>query len=87
MSIWSSWASAPVVSSRSPVWRAHVPFCAIAIMSPPKTCGEVFVDVCAHRLVLRPQARIESVTAQDICQMVVERVQPPVMGAISGARS
>lgn len=53
----------------------------------PEDVREVFVDVCAHRLVLRPQARIESVTAQDICQMVVERVQPPVMGAISGARS
>ena len=37
----------------------------------PEDVREVFVDVCAHRIVLRPQARIESVSASDILDDVL----------------
>lgn len=51
----------------------------------PEDVQEVFVDVCAHRLVLKPQARIESMTAESILREVLHQVKPPSMGA--GARS
>lgn len=34
----------------------------------PEDVQEVFADVCAHRLVLRPQARIEGVSERDIIE-------------------
>ena len=37
----------------------------------------VFSDVCAHRLVLRPQARVEGVTSQDLLTEVLRQVPPP----------
>lgn len=46
----------------------------------PEDVQEVFVDVCAHRLVLRPQARIESTTAEDILHSVLDSVRAPAMG-------
>lgn len=42
----------------------------------PEDVREVFIDVCAHRLVLRPQARIEGVTAESILRDIMERVKP-----------
>ena len=42
----------------------------------PEDVRDVFIDVCAHRLVLRPQARIEGVTAQSILRDIMERVKP-----------
>lgn len=50
----------------------------------PEDVREVFVDVCAHRLVLKPQARIESVTAQDILERVMAEVPAPSMGEVRG---
>lgn len=50
----------------------------------PEDVQEVFIDVCAHRLVLKPQARIESMTAESILREVLRNVKPPAMGA--GAR-
>lgn len=47
----------------------------------PEDVQEVFVDVCAHRLVLRPQARIESMTAEAILKRVLDAVEPPALGA------
>lgn len=52
----------------------------------PEDVQEVFVDVCAHRLVLKPQARIESMTAQSILESVLETVEPPAMGANARGR-
>lgn len=52
----------------------------------PEDVQEVFADVCSHRLVLRPQARIESVSAADILLSVLEAVEPPAMGAAAHAR-
>lgn len=42
----------------------------------PEDVRDVFIDVCAHRLVLRPQARIEGVTAESILREIMERVKP-----------
>lgn len=42
----------------------------------PEDVRDVFIDVCAHRLVLRPQARIEGVTAESILRDIMERVKP-----------
>ncbi|MFR9064002.1 MAG: hypothetical protein ACLVJO_09760 [[Clostridium] scindens] len=39
----------------------------------------VFVDVCAHRLVLRPQARVEGVTERDLLADILKRFQAPAM--------
>ena len=52
----------------------------------PEDVREVFVDVCAHRLVLRPQARIESVSAADILRSVMESVAPPSLGSPAHVR-
>ena len=50
----------------------------------PEDVREVFAAVCAHRLVLKPQARIESVTAVDILNRVMEEVAAPSMGQVRG---
>ena len=52
----------------------------------PEDVREVFVATCAHRLVLRPQARIESVTAEDILQRVADEVPIPSMGRSRGGQ-
>ena len=43
----------------------------------PEDVQAVFSDVCAHRLVLRPQARAEGVTSQDLLTEVLRQVPPP----------
>ena len=50
----------------------------------PEDVREVFCAVCAHRLVLKPQARIESVSAEDILEQVMASVPAPSMGATQG---
>ena len=50
----------------------------------PEDVREVFKAVCAHRLVLRPQARVESVTAEDILDQVLAEVPAPSMGQVRG---
>lgn len=42
----------------------------------PEDVRDVFIDVCAHRLILRPQARIEGVTAEEILIDIMERIRP-----------
>lgn len=37
----------------------------------PDDVKEVFVPVCAHRLTMKPQARIEGVSAEDICKNIL----------------
>ena len=46
----------------------------------PEDVREVFVATCGHRLVLKPQARIESITAKDVLVRVMNEVPAPVMG-------
>lgn len=45
----------------------------------PEDVQDVFTDVCAHRLILRPQARVEGVTEKELLLDILERVKPPVM--------
>lgn len=50
----------------------------------PEDVREVFKATCVHRLVLKPQARIESVTAEDILDQIMEAVPAPSMGQANG---
>lgn len=40
----------------------------------------MFLDVCAHRLVLRPQARVDGVTARTLLEEILATVRPPEQG-------
>ena len=42
----------------------------------PEDVRAVFVDVCAHRLILRPQARIEGVRAEEILEDIMHSIKP-----------
>lgn len=42
----------------------------------PEDVQAVFADVCAHRLVLRPQAKVEGITARDILREIEKQVKP-----------
>lgn len=44
----------------------------------PEDVQAVYADVCAHRLVLRPQARVDGVTARDILAEILQQVRPDV---------
>lgn len=50
----------------------------------PEDVREVFHAVCAHRLMLKPQARIESISANDILDRVLEEVPAPSMDKAYG---
>lgn len=43
----------------------------------PEDVQNVFLDVCAHRLVLRPQARVEGLTAREVLEETLTKVRPP----------
>ena len=43
-----------------------------------KTIQYVFLDVCAHRMILRPQARVEGLDARDILKEILKEVKPPL---------
>ncbi|MDO4289910.1 MAG: MoxR family ATPase [Eggerthellaceae bacterium] len=47
----------------------------------------VFKDVCAHRMVLRSQARIDGVTAFDVLDEVVAATPAPTLGSRMDARA
>ncbi len=42
----------------------------------PEDVRAVFTDVCAHRLILKPQARIEGVRSEEILEDILSRVKP-----------
>lgn len=42
----------------------------------PEDVQAVFADVCAHRLVIRPQAKVEGTTARDILKEIEQQVKP-----------
>lgn len=46
----------------------------------PEDVQAVFLDVCAHRIVLKPQARIEGFTTERLLKKILKETQPPVMG-------
>ena len=33
-------------------------------------------DVCAHRLILRPQAQVDGITARDILAEILQQIKP-----------
>lgn len=43
----------------------------------PEDVQDVFIDTCAHRLILKPQARVEGVTEQEILRKILMEVKPP----------
>ena len=43
----------------------------------PDDVSAVFADVCAHRLILSPKARIAETTAKDVLAEVVQQVRRP----------
>lgn len=47
----------------------------------PADVREVFGDVCAHRIILRPRARLEGMTARAILQSVLDATPAPSIGA------
>lgn len=46
----------------------------------PEDVQAVFKDVCAHRIVMKPQAKIEGITAEDVLQKVMQQVKAPTLG-------
>lgn len=46
----------------------------------PEDVQAVFIDVCAHRLVMKPQAKIEGITAEDVLQKILRHVKAPTLG-------
>ena len=42
----------------------------------PEDIQYVFEDVCEHRLILKPQARVEGVTGREILMQALEQVKP-----------
>ena len=46
----------------------------------PEDVQEVFEDVCAHRIILKPQAKIEGVEAGYLMRKLLKEVEPPSMG-------
>ena len=43
----------------------------------PQDVRAVFNDVCAHRLILRPQARVEGIMPQALMNAVLDEIAPP----------
>ena len=46
----------------------------------PEDVQEVFVDVCAHRIILKPQARIEGITPISFLNKILDTTEPPKIG-------
>ena len=46
----------------------------------PEDVQAVFEDVCAHRLVMKPQAKIEGITAYDVLRKVLQQIPAPKLG-------
>ena len=47
----------------------------------PEDIQSVFLDVCAHRLVLRPQARVDGMNARDVLRSILSEIRPPALSA------
>ena len=46
----------------------------------PEDVQDVFGDVCAHRLELKPQARVEGTNGREILRSILDEIKPPVAG-------
>lgn len=38
---------------------------------------DIFIDVCAHRLILKPQARVQGITERSVLEGILKEVYPP----------
>ena len=43
----------------------------------PEDVQDVFIDVCAHRLILKLQARVQGITEQSVLEGILKEVYPP----------
>ena len=43
----------------------------------PDDVRYIFKDVCAHRIIMKPQARIEGVSAEDVLDRILRKVEAP----------
>lgn len=46
----------------------------------PEDIQQVFLDVCAHRVIMNPRARVAELTAQDVLMKVMKRTKSPDSG-------
>ena len=46
----------------------------------PEDVQQVFIDVCGHRLILNPRARVADLSAEDILKGVLKRTKSPDSG-------
>lgn len=46
----------------------------------PEDIQACFLDVCCHRVILKPQAKIEGVTAERLLTQILKNTEPPRMG-------
>lgn len=46
----------------------------------PEDIQAVFQDVCGHRLVMKPQAKIEGVTAKSVLDEILHKIPSPALG-------
>ena len=46
----------------------------------PEDVQAVFQDVCGHRLVMKPQAKIEGVTAKSVLNEILHKIPAPALG-------
>lgn len=46
----------------------------------PEDIQAVFQDVCGHRLVMKPQAKIEGVTAESVLNEILHKIPAPALG-------
>lgn len=45
----------------------------------PEDVQYIFADVCAHRIILRPQARVEGINVRDVLSKILQEEKPPVV--------
>lgn len=52
----------------------------------PEDVRAVFIDVCAHRMTMKPQAKIEGVTSQDVLKNILKKVKAPSLDKRTGGK-
>jgi len=52
----------------------------------PEDVRAVFIDVCAHRITMKPQAKIEGVTSQDVLKNILKKVKAPSLDRRAGGK-
>ena len=46
----------------------------------PEDVQQIFTDVCSHRVILNPKARVAELTAEDILKQVMKQTNSPDSG-------